>query len=639
MKQIILGTAGHIDHGKTTLIKTLTGVNLDRLKEEQERGITIQLGFTSFSLPSGQRLGIVDVPGHEKFVRNMVAGVGGIDIVLFTIAADEGIMPQTREHLDICQLLDIKRGIIAVTKIDLVDEEWLQLMEDEIQEFTKGSFLENAPVIPISSVTGKGITSLLTALDTLAQEVEERGSEGTFRLPVDRVFTMKGFGTVVTGTLISGDISLGDNVEILPEKIEAKIRGIQVHNQQVEKASAGLRTAINLQGVDKDFLERGDVLVLPKTLKPSLRIDVKIEHLPHASKSLKNRSRIRFHSGTSEVLAQLILLDQEELPPGGSSLAQLKLEKPVVVLPGDRFVVRSYSPIFTIGGGEILDAHPLKHKRFASGTLAQLKSIQGGSDKENTYLFVLESGLAGLDLSQLIPRTGKEPSQISPLLDELIKEGKLVLIDKETQKVIAFQMYEELKSLLLEQIRDYHKKFPLKKGMLKEELKSKLPQLTDPRLFNHLLTDLLNSALLNIEKDKLWLHEHKPLLKDSQKELKDRIAQIYLKGNLTPPSFKELVEQLSSDEKETKSIIDLLTADGIVVKVKENLWFHRDALETLNKNLIQFLKKNGEITTPQFKDLTKASRKYTIPLMEYCDQAKITIRVGEKRVLREKPSL
>lgn len=636
MKQIILGTAGHIDHGKTTLIKTLTGVDLDRLKEEKARGITIQLGFTSLSLPSGQRLGIVDVPGHEKFVRNMVSGVGGIDIVLFTIAADEGIMPQTREHLDICQILKIKRGVIALTKTDLVDEEWLRMVTDEINKFTKGSFLENASVVPLSSVTGQGIPSLLTALDTLAREVEERTSEGVFRLPIDRVFTMKGFGTVVTGTLISGSVSIGDNVEILPEKIEARIRGIQVHNQQVEKASAGLRTAINLQGVDRDFLERGSILVPTKTLKPTSRIDVKMEHLSGSSKSLKNRSRIRFHSGTSEVLAQLILLDKDELPPGSSSLAQLKLEEPVVVIPGDRFVIRSYSPLFTIGGGEVLDALPHKHKRLAPETLSQLNAIQKGSDKNNMLLFVSDSGLAGLDLPQLISRMGKEPSQLSPLLNELVNDKKLVQIDKETQKVIATRTYEDLKRMLLEQIRNYHKKFPLKTGMIKEELKSKLPPLVDPRLFNNLLADLLNASSIKIEKDKLWLHDHQPSLKDAQKELKDRISDIYLKGHLTPPSFKELIDQLLSNEKETKSILDLLTADGTLVKVKENLWFHREILDTLKKNLVEFIKKHGEMTTAQFKDLTQASRKYAIPLMEYYDQLKVTMRVGEKRVLREK---
>ena len=437
MKHIVLGTAGHIDHGKTTLIKTLTGVDLDSLKEEKERGITIQLGFTSLTLPSGQKLGIVDVPGHEKFVRNMVSGVGGIDIVLFTIAADEGIMPQTKEHLDICQILKIKRGVIALTKTDLVDEEWLQLVTDEISECVKGSFLENAPIIPLSSTTGEGIPALQTALDKLAQEVEERTPSGVFRLPIDRVFTMKGFGTVVTGTLISGSVSLGDNVEILPEKIGAKIRGIQVHNQQVETATAGLRTAINLQGVEKTFVERGSVLVKEKTLHPTSRVDAKIELLKNASKPLKNRSRIRFHSGTNEVLAQLILLDHEELQPGDSALAQFKLEEPLIVLPLDRFVIRSYSPVLTIGGGQVLDAHPHKHKRLAEETLDYLNALQSGSDKEKIVLFVSDSAMAGLDLSQLVARMGKEPAEISPLIRDLVTAKKLILIEKESHKVIA----------------------------------------------------------------------------------------------------------------------------------------------------------------------------------------------------------
>ena len=636
MKHIVLGTAGHIDHGKTTLIKTLTGVDLDSLKEEKERGITIQLGFTSLTLPSGQKLGIVDVPGHEKFVRNMVSGVGGIDIVLFTIAADEGIMPQTKEHLDICQILKIKRGVIAVTKTDLVDEEWLQLVTDEITECIKGSFLENAPIIPLSSTTGEGIPALHTVLDKLAQEVEERTASGVFRLPIDRVFTMKGFGTVVTGTLISGTVALGDNVEILPHEITAKIRGIQVHNQQVEEATAGLRTAINLQGVEKTFVERGSVLVKAKTLQPTSRVDAKIELLKNASKTLKNRSRMRFHSGTNEVLAQLILLDHEELQPGESALAQFKLEEPVVVLPLDRFVIRSYSPVLTIGGGQVLDAHPHKHKRLAEETMSHLNGLQAGSDKEKIGLFVSDSAMSGLDLTQLVARMGKDPAELSPLIRDLVTAKKLVLIDKDSQKVIATHQYEKLKSALLEHLQGFHKSFPLKQGMPKEELKSKFPQLSDSRLFNHFLDDLLKSSRIQIEKEKLWLSEHQPKLKDSQKELKDKIAQLYLKGKLSPPSFKELVEQLASNEKETKSILDLLTADEIIVKVKENLRFHKDALDKLKQDLITYLKENGEITTPQFKDITQASRKYTIPLMEYCDQSKITIRVGDKRVLRDR---
>jgi selenocysteine-specific elongation factor len=336
------------------------------------------------------------------------------------------------------------------------------------------------------------------------------------------------------------------------------------------------------------------------------------------------------------VLTQIILLDQEELAPGGKALAQFKLEEPVVVLPRDRFVIRNYSPVFTIGGGKILDALPHKHKRLTQATITQLRAIQEGSDKENIALFVADSALAGLDLSQLIARMGKEPSRLSSLVHELIIENKLVLIDKESQKVIAGHVHQELIASILEQLESYHKKFPLNKGMLKEELKSKLPPLVDARLFNHLLNDLINASHITIEKENLWLTKHQPSLKDSQILLKDRIAQIYLKTNLTPPSFKELLEQLSSNEKETKSIINLLTGEGVMVKVKENLWFHREALETLKKDLMAYLNKNGEISTTGFKDLTQASRKYTIPLMEYCDQSKITIRVGDKRMLRDK---
>jgi selenocysteine-specific elongation factor len=636
MKQVILGTAGHIDHGKTTLIKTLTGVDLDRLKEEKERGITIQLGFTSLALPGGQRIGIVDVPGHEKFIRNMVAGVGGIDFVLFAIAADEGIMPQTREHLDICKILRTRRGIIALTKTDLVDEEWLELVQEEIRTFSRGSFLEHAPIIPVSSVTGEGIPALLAAMDRIVREVEDKPAAGILRLPIDRVFTMKGFGTVITGTLLSGSVAVGDSVEILPGGYEAKVRGIQVHNQQVPRATAGLRTAINLQGVEKESVAKGGMLIHPRTLAPTARIDVRLEHLPSSAKPLKNRAIARFHSGTSEVLCRIILLDQDELAPGAGSLAQIILEEPVVVLPHDRFVMRSYSPVYTIGGGEILDAHPHKHKRLAEETVAPLDAMQHSSVQEQTLLFIADAGFAGLDLRRLTARTGKDPAQLTGILGALIGEKKLVLIDRESSKVLSAGHYEMLQSLMLDEVNDYHKKFPLKTGMLKEELKSKLPQLVDARLFQHLLNDLLSAGRLIVDKDTLWLQEHKPQLKDSQKELKDKIAALYRRNSLTPPTIKELVDQMGGSERETQAIVALLTADGQLVKVKENLWFHREAIEELTRTLVETIKKTGEITPTQFKDLIQASRKFAIPLLEYFDQSKITIRVGDKRVLRDK---
>ena len=350
MKRVVLGTAGHIDHGKTTLIKALTGVDCDRLKEEKERGITIELGFTSLTLPGGQEISIVDVPGHEKFVRHMVAGATGIDIVALVIAADEGIMPQTREHLDICRLLRIKKGLIALTKIDMVEKEWLDLVKEEIREFTKGTFLEESAILPVSSLTGEGVPDFLTEVERLAAEVEERSPEGFFRLPIDRVFTMKGFGTVVTGTIISGKVSIGDPLEVLPKGLEAKVRGIQAHGKSVGSATAGLRTGVNLQGLEKVVIDRGNVLVQAQTLKPTLLVDIVFQLLPGVAKPLKNRARVRLHVGTIEALGRAILLDREEVKPGEEAYLQVRIEEPIVALPGDRFVIRSYSPILTIGG-------------------------------------------------------------------------------------------------------------------------------------------------------------------------------------------------------------------------------------------------------------------------------------------------
>jgi selenocysteine-specific elongation factor len=358
LKQIILGTAGHIDHGKTALIKALTGINTDRLKEEKRRGITIELGFAFLDLPSGQHLGIVDVPGHEKFVKNMVAGATGIDIVAMVIAADEGVMPQTREHMEICTLLGIKHGLVVLTKTDLVDEEWLELVIEDVGDFVKGTFLEKAPIVPVSSINGDGIPEFVKTLDELSARLPSRPSSSLFRLPVDRVFTMKGFGTVITGTLISGHVQVGDTVMLYPSGITSKVRGIQVHNQSVTKAETGMRTAINFQGLEKAVVNRGDVLSNPGALKPSYMIDVSFNYLNSNKKPIKNRTQVRIHTGTSEVLGILILIDREELLPGDTCIAQLRIDSPVAVIKDDRFVIRSYSPVRTIGGGDVLNPIP-----------------------------------------------------------------------------------------------------------------------------------------------------------------------------------------------------------------------------------------------------------------------------------------
>ncbi|MCJ7829902.1 MAG: selenocysteine-specific translation elongation factor, partial [Desulfobacterales bacterium] len=431
MKQVILGTAGHIDHGKTSLIRSLTGIDTDRLKEEKLRGITIELGFASMDLPSGQHVGIVDVPGHEKFVKNMVAGATGIDIVAMVIAADEGVMPQTREHMEICTLLGIRHGFVVLSKVDLVDEEWRELVEQDIGEFVQGSFLEEAPVIPFSAVTGQGIPEFTQALEELCPKVPERSTAGLFRLPVDRVFTMKGFGTVITGTLISGRVRVGDTITVYPSGKTSKVRGVLVHNQSVEAAEAGMRTAINFQGLDKSTVNRGEVVALPGTLKPSYMLDLSLHFLASNPKPAKNRQRVRFHAGTSEILGNLILLDREELQPGERAVVQVRLDAPATCVRDDRYVIRSYSPVRTIGGGWVLNPIPPKHKRLKPETVEGLSRL-AEQDPEALIAYHLEAaGYEGLLLSDLKIMTNLPEKRLESTLQGLLSQRSVLLVDRE----------------------------------------------------------------------------------------------------------------------------------------------------------------------------------------------------------------
>jgi selenocysteine-specific elongation factor len=456
MKQIVLGTAGHIDHGKTALIKALTGIDTDRLKEEKERGITIELGFASLVLPSGLRMGIVDVPGHEKFVKHMVAGAWGIDIVALVVAADEGIMPQTREHLDICRLLAVKKGLVVVSKIDLADRELVPLVEEEVTELVKGTFLEGAPIVTVSSLTGEGLPELVATLDRLGNEVEGRTSDGLFRLPIDRVFVMKGFGAVVTGTLVSGSLSVGDSVEILPSLKEGKVRGIQVHNEVVEMTRAGQRTAVNLQGVEKSFINRGDVLAHPQTLTPTSMVDAYLEHLPISPRPLRNRIKQRFHIGTSSTLATIVLLDKGELAPGEKGFVQLRFEKPVVAFPHDRFVIRGSSAIQTLGGGIVIDSHPAKHKRFARDVLAGLTILRDKGEEEVVSHHLATSGVKGMTFRELRERVPFAPGRLSQLLGELRTRAEIVAIDGEEGSYVHHGGYDQLRKKTLSYILEFH---------------------------------------------------------------------------------------------------------------------------------------------------------------------------------------
>jgi selenocysteine-specific elongation factor len=633
MKHVILGTAGHIDHGKTSLVKALTGVDTDRLKEEKERGITIELGFTFLDLPNGIRLGIIDVPGHEKFVKHMVAGVWGIDLVALVIAADEGVMPQTREHLDICRLLKVKKGLIVLTKIDLVDRELLELVKEEVSEIVQDTFLRGAPILAVSSMTGEGIPQLLSTLDLLSQEIEARSSNGLFRLPIDRVFVMKGFGTVVTGTMISGSLSLGETVQILPSGIEGKVRTLQVYSQSVEKTVAGERAAVNLQGIETSAIERGDVLIRPNTLRPTQLIDAYLEYLLDAPRPLKHRTKQRFHIGTTLTNASIFLLDREELAPGEGGFVQLRLERPVVALPQDRFVIRGSSAIQTIGGGVILDSHPDKHRRFSSSVIADLSLLKDGTSEQALRQHIHHSGMGGITLEALLNRVEMPPSEIQSIIRKMTGEGDLLLIDPEKLKVIETGQYQGLKEIVLAQLGAFHQRFSMKSGLSKEELRTKLPPEVDVKLFQILINELIRSKKVILEKDKLRLPGHQISSVD-EKGLVKRVEAAVLKGGLQPPSPKELSEEWSEREEEVRAIFEHLVHEGVLVKIKSEIYFHRVPFENLKEELVAYLKSHQEITTPQFKEMTKASRKYAIPLIEYFDQIKMTLRLGEKRVLR-----
>jgi len=634
MKQIILGTAGHIDHGKTSLIKALTGIDTDRLKEEKERGITIELGFAHLELPGGKLLGIVDVPGHEKFVKNMVAGATGIDLVALVIAADEGVMPQTREHLEICQLLDVHHGLVVLTKIDMVDDEWLGLVREDVQEYLSGTFLADAPIVEVSSATGEGIDKLISTLDLLARSIPEKEAGHVFRLPIDRVFSMKGFGTVITGTAVSGRIKAGEEVTIYPQEIQCRIRGIQVHNRDVQEVRAGLRTAINLQGIERAIIHRGHILASEDDLRPTYIVDVVLDLLPSAPRKLKNRAKARFHTGTSEIISTVVLLDRDEVEPGESCFAQVRLDEPTAVLRKDRYVLRSYSPVRTIGGGEILNALPRKKKRFFEAALSEMKVFNEGEPDKIVELFVAQGRFMGTEQGELPFLTNTSKKRLEDILKGLMAKNRVVRFDKENRVLIHADFLEKARNELLETISEYHQKYPLKVGLPKEELRSRTTGSRNPKLFNFLINQLTKEGLIVQEKDLVRMKDHRVTLAADQEKARKEIEETYLKSGLQPPYFKEIKDKFPA--KTAQEVLELMHKEGSLVKVKEDLYFHKQAIEKLEKNLIAFLKEHTEITTPQFKDMTGTSRKYTIPLIEYFDRSQVTVRVGDSRVLRKK---
>ncbi len=634
MKHKILGTAGHIDHGKTSLIRTLTGVNTDRLKEEQKRGITIELGFAALDLPSGRHLGIVDVPGHEKFVKNMVAGATGIDLVVMVIAADEGVMPQTVEHKEICSLLGVEHGLVVLTKTDLVDEEWLELVTEDVSDFVTGTFLEGRPIVPVSAATGEGIDEVVRALDELSAEVPERSAINIFRLPVDRVFTMKGFGTVITGTLVSGQVQTGDTIMIYPSRITSKVRGVQVHNESVETAGRGMRTAINFQGLEKSAVFRGDVVSTPGALVPSYMADVALTYLSSNKRPIKNRTRVRFHTGTSEILGILILMDRDELAPGESTVAQMRLDTPVSLVRDDRFVIRSYSPIRTVGGGFVLNPMPRKHKRFRDDVVVGLTGLMDADVENRIAYHVAQSGYRGASFAELKIMVNRSDKPLQSALASLLTARRLIQTDKENRIFIHGEVFDRLRDEMRDYLDTYHKAHPLKAGMSKEELKSKFPTILGTKLFNHALTQMIKDEEVVQDEKTIRLAAHEVSLQVDQADLKARIEAAYRENGLTPPYFRDLSQQLGVSEKQGKEVLNLLVDEGVVVKAKEDLFFDAAAIADLKGRVVGFLGDHAEMTAPDFKQMTGLSRKYLIPLLEYFDAANVTIRVGDARKLR-----
>jgi selenocysteine-specific elongation factor len=651
MKSIIVGTAGHIDHGKTALVKLLTGIDADRLEEEKRRGITIDLGFAHMDLPTpgGEtlRLGFVDVPGHERFVRNMLAGVGGIDLVLLVIAADEAIKPQTREHFDILQLLGLQRGITVLTKCDAVDAETLDVVRLEVEEFLRGTFLDKPTtpdnpksIIAVSSLTGTGLEELRRALVATAAEVLPRDSRAIARLPIDRVFTMRGFGTVVTGTLVAGTISRGDEMEVFPTGRHVRVRGVQVHGETAEAAVAGQRTALNVAGASTEDLSRGTTLAPPATFEATRRTDVRLRLLSSAPRPLKDRARVHFHSYTMETVAEIVLLQRKELDPtsakkakmghsqllpGEEAFARLKLPAAALLLPGDRFIIRQFSPVVTIGGGVVLDATPIprmpEHGDF-------LKTLAGGDAEAILIARIARRHHEGISMSRLVAETGWTKNvietQLAPALqtDRVVRTGELFLDSP---------ALEALQSHIMKTAADFHKNNPLVGGISKEELRAQLDAI--PEVFERAAAMLVRDKKLEVVGDLARLPGHGVAMKDEEVESKKKIEDVFVSAGLKVPALQGVIAGLKVDQARAHKIVTLLLRDKVLIKVSDELVFHRSALEGLRRQLTAYKGKSAKIDVAKFKELTGVTRKYAIPLLEYLDRERITKRVGDERAI------
>ncbi len=630
MKNVIVGTAGHIDHGKSALVEALTGTHPDRLEEERRRGITIDLGFAF--LGSGDlTLGFVDVPGHERFVRNMLSGVGGVDLVLLVIAADEGIKPQTREHFDICRLLEIPRGIVALTKCDLVDAEALAVVRMEVADYLRGSFLETAPMIAVSARTGAGLAELKSALLHAAEDVPAKDASRHFRLPIDRVFAIKGFGTVVTGTLVAGQAAPEDEVELFPPKRRLRVRGIQSGGHSETRALAGQRTAMNLASIEVADLRRGMVLAAPGRFSATKRLDARISLLPSVSRPMKNRAHVHFHQGTMETIAEVVFLQGTQLAPGECGFAQLLLQDEVFVLPGDRFIFRQFSPVITIGGGKVLDAQARRHRARDAAALKFLEIVDRGN-RANTLQALLEAAPQGLGLDEIIRRTGWLPQEIERDAELLAKAGAVRILNRKPFFLASASHVSACAKRLREAVAQYHRANPLAEGIPKEGLRAQVG--AGREVLEAALAELIAARELSMSGDAVKSAGRAVTLNQDEERARGQIEAAFEKAALTAPASKEVLAGVSVDTDRAQRILQLLLREGVLVKVAEDLIYHRNALARLRESVKAYKVSRGvRIKVPTFKELTGISRKYAIPLLEYLDRTGVTRREGDERVI------
>jgi selenocysteine-specific elongation factor len=630
MRSIIVGTAGHIDHGKTALVKSLTGIDADRLQEEKRRGITIDLGFAHAELPSPSgevlQFGFVDVPGHERFVRNMLAGIGGIDLVILVIAADEGIKPQTREHFDICRLLGIRHGITVLTKSDMVDAESLAVVRLEIEDFLRGSFLENSPIIAVSALKSTGLDELKRQLVRVASQLAARDSHAITRLPIDRVFTMKGFGTVVTGTLVAGTIHKEDELQLFPSRKKVRVRGVQVYGASTENAVAGERTALNLAGIDKDELGRGMMLVSPGLLQTSSRMDVKLSLLPSA-KLLKHGARVHLHAFASETIATVNLYESKQLRPGAESFAQLRLSAALLLVPGDRFIIRQFSPVITIGGGVVLDAFPVP-KLKAEAREHLLRVTATGDHEKILIARIARRPVQGIPIERLIIETGWPADIIRAELEARMSNGDIAKLGSHFLDSAAMI---SRKGSLLSALEAFHTQNPLSPGVNQQTLREKFD--LDPDVFSALVATLVKEGKVETVGDIVHLRGRGVVMKNEESESRRAIEQAFASAGLKVPALKDVLASLKIDKTRAQKLVTLLLRDKVLIKVSDDLVFHQGALNDLRKNLAAQKARSPKIDVGKFKDLTGVSRKYAIPLLEYLDRERVTRRVGDERVI------